>query len=428
MSTNDFITAEACDSSAGFAVDQGTATLAIGSTFLEGTGALEITSGSSPQIIEVGANVTAFNIKQRNYIKWINYSKGKAAQFLTDAANALRLRCYFGGTNPASTPYAEWNQGGNLTIPFGWSTIVASGTTADTLGNGHNGTTDYDLTVQRTSLILDQANNNSGGNDPPFITDYWHHGTRIEMTGGSLGTPLDETDILAYDAANNLGVVLQDRSQKGLITRCGIWAGDGTTAGFLAFEGLGILNQQLSDEVEQVWRVRGNSGMRFGRLTVGADSTYAEDGCQLDCPALRNPDFLVDDGADFQAYATRFFGWGKLEVGEVGGSAGNRVMRLCDIDACESFNRNQVGSYTEIELHDAAHRTQQHAGECYASPTASSALIHNNDEGVHYREDVTDENQIFDDQTTIDFRVLTNKRATLRSSEFDATKTAEQTT
>lgn len=430
MSSSDSVTVQSCDSSASFSVDQGASvTLATNTTDqLEGTGCLSIKAGGAPQLLVIGANCTAFDVEAKNFVTPMNYSKGKTAQFISDLVSGLRLRLYFGGTNPATTPWAEWNQGGNLDLPFGWSPYYASGRTADALGNGHNGGSDYGLDVQRIAVVIDQANNNSGSNDPPFLVDFMHAISVIRMTGGTLGAPLTEADVLAYDAANNLGVVLQDRSQKGLITRCGIEAGDGTTAGFLAFEGLAILNDQLSDEVEQVWRVRSGSGMRLGVLETGVDSTYAVNGCQLSCPPTRNPNFEVDDGATFEAYDTLFFRWGEINVGAVGGTTGSRTLRLVDIDACESLNLNQAGSYTEYELHDNAQRVQQHAGEFLVTPTDSSGLIHNNAEGVHFRETATWRDLVFDDNTSQDFRVLSNTTPTFVNCDFDPGKTAEQTT
>ncbi len=424
MTTSDVVNNQSCDSSASFAVDQGASvTLANNSADnLEGTNCLEISAGGSPQLIEVGANVTAFNIKQRNFVVWCNYSKGKTAQFLTDSASALRIRCYFGGTNPASTPYAEWDQGGNPDLPFGWAPYYASGTTASRLGNGHNGTTDYDSTVQRVSLILDQANNNSGGNDPPFLTDYWHTITKIQLTGGSAVSPLTEDDILTYDQNNVLGVVRRDRSLKTLILNCGIDVGDGVSNGYLVLLDLAIENDQLSDEVEQEWNVLDGSTLRLGEIETGADSTYAVKGCQLSCPDLRNPNFSVEDGGNIEIYDSKFFRWGEINIGESAGLTGSRALRLVNVSQCEALNLNQAGSYTELEIQDNAQRVQTYCGDILAEPTAFSAVVRNNGAGFRILEDMTLAEYNAFDNTGDDLSIKNLKSANLDSSFFDSAK------
>ncbi len=430
--SNDYVTRNACDAITGWTSGTANSTAVVVNTVeqVQGTGCLELRASASitpPEVCYWYYDLAAgnrFKITQADLLMWFYYVKGKGQQYLTTSANAATLRVFFGGT----TKYADYYQGGDDVLAFGWQVFTASGKAADAIGGTHNNGTDWDLDIFRIELRLEfnEHNTDGGATDPrpALFMDYWRSGTKITVSEGTVAIPIDFSGLQTYSDTNALGVVKITPGVPKVTLLCGLDVGNGldgaNNEGNLVDAGKTVIFQQLSEEVKHNLVVENYSSFQLGTLEVGVDDSYPVDGCELVLPANRYSDIDVKAGGSLKLYATKAYRWRNIYLGN--GNTGQAAidLRLVDIDSCETVYFRQTNITIDgVEIHDNAQQVRNHAAEITETPTSSRALrIYQNLEGIHFRDNADLFSLIASDNTNYDLGILEGKTFDLFNSEF----------
>lgn len=432
--SNDYTTRNNCDSTgANFTGGTANSTTPTVSTteFVQGTGSLTIRASSSITPPEVCywyydlASGNRFKITQADLLMWFYYVKGKGQQYLTNNSNATVLRVYFGGT----TKYADYYQGGDADLAFGWQVFAASGKNADAIGGGHNDGTDWDLDIYRIELRLEfNEHNTDGGTQDPrpaLYMDYWRSGTKIIVSEGTPASPISFSALQTYSESNALGVVFINDVFINLL--CGLDIGNGSDGtnneGNLTDAGKFILFNQLSEEVKHNLVVENYSTLQLGTLEVGTDGNYPVNGCQLTLPASRYSDIDVKSGGSLKLYDTKVYRWRNIYLGN-GGAGASIDLRIVEIDTCETIYFRQTNIDIDgIEVHDNANQVRNNAGVVTASPNSSKNVsVHDCVHGFYFEGTATMEEYIAGDNGTYDLGIKEAEAATLLNSVFNENK------
>ncbi|MDJ0952481.1 MAG: hypothetical protein QNJ81_02260 [Acidimicrobiia bacterium] len=465
--TDDFAQAGAaadnfdCDATGGWTALTGTdpggtfqaATIALNTIQpLEGTGCLSIKSGNATAGLRgYYQDVTAgsrFIITQTTLNVWFNYAKGKGAQILTSTSGAVRLRLYFGGT----VDWAEYNltEAGNDSLNFGWQVLQCSGRNLNggaVSGTWVNTASNWDREIHRVAIVFDVLNPNDAGADPGLLVDMFFTGNKIVVSEGTTGgTPATFQDLVDYQKIGGtrtgfpLGLVNLDGVFATL--RCGLDIGNGTDGlnneGYLQVGETFLLFNQWSAQVKHNIVVKNFAQLDFGEgeSVIGVDGTNvaAVRGCQVVMPTDREDevsttlpaasDVSVENGGILNAYNTKFFRWRDIFLGAASDTSSTVELINVIFDSCETvYFRANTLDLANIEIYNNAQNDRNHCGEMIVSPdSCSDLLVHDCNEGIHFRATLTIPTYRAQDNTVYDLAILEGDTATLVDSFFDPDK------
>ncbi len=419
--SNDYTAVNNCDAATRWSLVSGSGiTPAVDTaTKAEGTGSIEIatTQGGSGIItyrVDLVTDTLGFSIVEKDFLFWFYYVKGKAAQYLADAASSLTVRLHYG--NPVDTIYVDYYIGGDKDLVFGWKTYVCSGKNYDALGAGHNNGTDWNLDVTYVDFILNFANTTypQNGTQVFLFFDELRVGTKIVCAAGTSIAPETEQDLLTYSEDDGsrspnprpLGVV----EVKGNLVNltCGLDLGNGTSAGHLAIYNKLLLFNQLSTEVEHPFNIEDKSSYAGGILEIGTDGQYPVEPNQIVMPAGKLSDLTVKPGGSLKLFNAKLFRFRNIYLGSAAGEAGTIVMVKVDIDSCETvYMRRNAIKFQNVEIHDNSNSDRAQAAEMTATPAIfEGVLMHDCVEALHVRASAILDRLQATDNTNYDLAVL----------------------
>ena len=159
---------------------------------------------------------------------------------------------------------------------------------------------------------------------------------------------------------------------------------------------------------------------------------YPVRGCQVVLPPDRRSDITVENGGTLRAFNTKFFLWRDLFLGAASDTGSTVELRGVAIDSCNVvYFRATNLDLQDIEIYNNANlgATAPQCAEIIVSPdTCSNFLVHDCNQGMHFRADVTMTEYRAQDNTNDDLAVLDGFEATLVDSFFDNTKIGRLTT
>ena len=372
----------------------------------EGLNSIEMrgTAGVMTYTHDIGLG-NGFNMLNGSLNFWLRYSKGKGASYLGTVASDVTIRLYFGGT-------VDWADYYPLDAPdedlqFGWNLLQVSGTNQN--GGGKSSAwTDYNREIRRVELRINLTNaNDKDSEDAPILMDCWFYGTKIIIQDGTTALPETLEDVEAFSntrTAFPLGLVNIDEVFADV--KCGIEV----NGGFLEATRKIILMNQWSEEVKQNIELTtaAGSGLRTGESEVGTDGTYAVRGCQITLPPNRFSDIIVNNGATLQMFDTKIFQFRDLFFGAAVDTGSTVELRRVQIDSCETaYFRANTLNLQDIEIYNNSNNTRPQCGEIIVSPdSCQNFLVHDCQEGLHFRAAVTMSEYIARDNIAFDLGVL----------------------
>ncbi len=367
-------------------------------------------------------------------VSWWWFYTGKAAPEVGTNANSVVFRAYSDATPGVN--FVEWNLGGDGadgTYPEplkSWNPYLISGTNPDVTGG-----TGVTYTAIRHLEFRFEFNGGNTGNDPDFAMDWVKYGDRIRVTAGTSVTPADMDALFDWNAdpgtTNPTYYGLCFKSDIYFDMWAGLEVGDGTTATYFAMENQIYYNYQFSDEVEHNIDVLNNATLRIGKKDVGTDATYAISGCTIVCPTTLRDDttgarysnITVKAGTLSKAewYASKFFRWKTISIGESGGSSGTSEIVECDFDSNDTIElRSSNLTITDSKFHDPS--GSGYIGDVYVAPSSVSGMkVFNCTRGFNFHATMTIEGYEATDNTT-DIVGEGGITVTFRNSFFDNDK------
>lgn len=450
-----------CDATGGWTALSGTdpggtfqaATIALNTIQpLTGTGCLSIKSGNATaglrgyfQDVSAGSR---FRIDQVTLNVWFNYAKGKGAQILTSTSGAVRLRLYFGGT----TDWAEYNltDTGNDELNFGWQVLQCSGRNLNggaVSGTWVNTASNWERDIFRVAIIFDVLNPNDAGADPGLLVDTFFVGNQITVSEGTTGgVPASLDDLVGYQEIGgtraNFPLGLVNVDGPNVILRSSLRIGNGSNGtnneGYLQFLSNNLLFNQWSAQVKHNITVTNFSQLDFGEgepvTGVLGTRTAAVRGCQVVMPSDREDevsttlpaasDVTVENGGILNANNTKFFRWRDLFFGAASDTSSEVNLANVIFDSCETaYFRSNTLNLTNIEIYNNAQNDRNHCAEMIVTPTScNDLLVHDCNEGIHFRATLDLPTYRAQDNTVYDLAVLEGVTVELGDSFFDPDK------
>jgi len=229
----------------------------------------------------------------------------------------------------------------------------------------------------------------------PFGMDYLRYGKSITVTGGTVGSPLDITDIedaVGYNTQH--GIVYfddQDILNEALVKfTCGVNFGDDSTSTYFTETGKVFYISQYSDDVKYDWIVKGNAQVTLGQKVTAGGENFAANSVPLIVTSGKNPDFTVrGSGSKFYCYGSVFKNWYNIELGLSGNQAGDVELLEVEISDCNQVEcRSSSLAIDKSKIHDSS---GSYGMRFYVAPsnTFTDCKIYNNTFGINLNEGIT---------------------------------------
>jgi hypothetical protein len=303
--------------------------------------------------------VSGFDIRTYEAGLWfLNPQVNNAGDTLISNTNSGVILRLYSGSNWADY-YQVQHRDENGNWNGGWMYLRASGAPGSEDANSGTWGTSQVSSVDSVAVLVASNGDNTGKNDAAYGVDWAKYYNKIIVTGYKTGsTPWTLDDIIDTDADKDSGGGVWGISEQYdtfFKIYAGIEFGDGSNNGKLVSKNQTLYLYQSSSAQDYDILVKNHFILEFGTKDTGSDSVYAKEGVrievtdtpafQLSSPVKPSPDFKVESGGIFNAYATIISGFNDVDFGS-GGSSSMEFIK-CDFykNNLLKFNSTNLGLY-----------------------------------------------------------------------------------